>query len=98
MKEIKTGIYKSKIIKLQKELTFSKNKLEERIKEIEEAIEERKEIPKYKSNIERLERVNKTAQMLMEGYNSGEIASTLGFKSSTVKRYILCLREFNPKT
>lgn len=98
MQDIKTGIYKTQTIRKKKELILTRDALEKRIKEIEEAMEllisKNKEHPIYSTNlnIERLERVKQTGQLLLDGCSAEKIASYFGFKKSTIESYILHLK------
>jgi len=88
MQDIKTGIYQTQIIRKKKEI------LEERIKEIEKTIElrvsENKEHFLYstKRNIESLEKIKQTGQLLLEGCSADKIAKYFGLKISTIESYI----------
>jgi len=88
METIRTGVYKTRTIRYKEEWTLSKEQLEKSIEKDNQFIEERKDKPKWKSNVESLERMVKTAQMLIEGHKYNEIAPILGLKDSTVIGYM----------
>lgn len=98
MQDIKTGIYQTQKIIKKEELILARDVLEKRIKEIEKIIElrvsENKEHPLYSTNlnINRLERVKQTGQLLLDGCSAEKIASYFGFKKSTIESYILHLK------
>ena len=98
MQDIRTGIYKTQIIRKKKELILKRGALEEKMEEIEKTIElqvsNNKEHFLYstKLNIERLEKIKQTGQLLLDGYSAEKIALYFGLKRSTIESYILHLK------
>jgi capsule polysaccharide export protein KpsC/LpsZ len=98
MQDIRTGIYQTQIIRKKEELILKKEILEERIKEIEKTIElrvsENKEHFLYstKRNIESLEKIKQTGQLLLDGCSADKIAEYFGLKMSTIESYISYLK------
>jgi hypothetical protein len=100
MQDIRTGIYQTKIIRKKEELILKRDALEEKIKEIEKTIELRvsenknREHPLYstKLNIESLEKIKQTGQLLLDGCSAESIASYFGLKMSTIEYYISRLK------
>lgn len=95
LREIKTGVYSARGSK--EEITFARDKLENRIrlyrgviKEIKDSGDEALRSKGYCSR-PRLKRFNdiiQTAQLLMKGRNTKDIAGKLNVKENTIVNYI----------
>lgn len=90
---IKTGIYKSHVIKYKTEIYLDEENIRKEIENLEEIIKKQKKSTYRRGtqpNIERLLRVQELGRMLLEGHSHEELTKHFGLKRSTIESYLLC--------
>jgi len=95
VEKIKTGIYKTYVLRSTRELFISRNKLEKKLEELEKTIQslelkKEEKVPHYTIlNLDRIKRLSQTGKMLLDGFSADEITKYFCLKNSTVESYIL---------